>query len=464
MRSFATLLGAGLLGCSPPPPQPVAGSAPWIRVEQPKRHAVLVVVDTLRAEAVASAHTPTLDALAASGDSVPRAWSGSTWTVPSMISMFSGLPVRAHGWDFPFPRFMDHRLESYPPIPDDVPLLAEVLKAEGFQTDGLYANAILRPGLGFERGFDTWAPARDRQMAETVREVVSGWSRRDRHFLYVHFKGPHHPLKPSRAAARRNKVLSRYAAKKSKSFPLGPSSRSQGYGRNYRRAYQAVVEDTDARLAEVLEALSSIADDAVIVVTSDHGELLGEQGEWGHEHWVWEPLTRVPFVASGLGELPETLNTTSVPALISAGVGVDHPWPAAGTMTAPIVSQRQGKLALSPDGVAKGIWDPEAHDGVDLVTYNLAADPKEQNPTLSERVQVLAARAQWEARVPGVAPLGSVAAQMDDEMLQMLGELGYMGDEGEVELAPPASVPAAGDTAAPQREVKVPLDPEPRPR
>ena len=120
-------------------------------------------------------------------------------------------------------------------------------------------------------------------------------------------------------------------------------------------------------------------------------------------------------MASGLGELPETLNTTSVPALISAGVGVDHPWPAAGTMTAPIVSQRQGKLALSPDGVAKGIWDPEAHEGVDFVTYNLETDPKEQTPTLTERAQVVAARARWEARVPGVVPLGSVATQMDDD-------------------------------------------------
>lgn len=464
MRFLSLCLGAGALACSPAPPQPVPGAAPWIRVDQPKRHAVLVVIDTLRAEAVASANTPTLDALAEEGDSVPRAWSGSTWTVPSMISMFTGLPVRAHGWDFPFPRFMDHRLESYPAIPDDLPLLAEVLQKEGFRTDGLYANAILRPGLGFERGFDTWTPARDRQMADKVKEVVEGWSRRDRHFLYVHFKGPHHPLKPSRAAARRNKVLSRYAAKKSKSFPLGPSSRSQGYGRNYKRAYKAVVEDTDARLAAVLEALSSIADDAVIVVTSDHGELLGEQGEWGHEHWVWEPLTQVPFVASGLGELPETLNTTSVPALISAGVGVDHPWPSAGTMTAPIVSQRQGKLALSPDGVAKGIWDPEAHEGVDFVTYNLETDPTERDPTLTERAKVVAARARWEARVPGVAPLGSVAAQMDDEMLQMLGELGYMGDEGAVELAPPATGPAEGDTAAPREGIKAPDDAAPTTR
>ena len=61
-----------------------------------------------------------MDALAASG-SVGRAWSGSTWTAPAMVSMFSGLPVRSHGWDFPFPRFMDEARESYPPLPD-VPL------------------------------------------------------------------------------------------------------------------------------------------------------------------------------------------------------------------------------------------------------------------------------------------------------------------------------------------------------
>lgn len=458
MKRTSPVLAALALSCAPAAPEPVTGSAPWIRVEAPKRHAVLIVIDTLRAEAVNAADTPTLDAIAAAGDAVPRAWSGSTWTVPSMISMFSGLPVRAHGWDFPFPRFMDHRLESYPPIPDTVPLLAEVLQERGFRTDGIFANAILRRGIGFERGFDTWRYARDSQMAEKVAAVVKDWSRSERHFLYVHFKGPHHPLKPSRAAARKNKVLGRYAAKKSKSFPLGPAERNQGYGRNYRRAYQAVVEDTDARVGDVLEALSVIRDDAVIVVTSDHGELLGEQGEWGHEHWVWEPLTQVPFLASGLGELPDTLNTSAVPALISAGVGVDHKWPGAGTLTSPIVSQRQGKLALSPDGVAKGIWDPEAHDGVEFVTYNLESDPGEREPTVAERGPVVAARAGWEVRVPGVEPLGSVAAEMDDEMLQMLGELGYMGDEGEVEIDADPPVPSGKDTAAPEPAITPPKD------
>lgn len=454
-------LGAAALSCTPAAPEPVKGAAPWIQVDAPKRHAVLIVIDTLRAEAVEAADTPTLDAIAAAGDAVPRAWSGSTWTVPSMISMFSGLPVRSHGWDFPFPRFMDHRLESYPPIPDDLPLLAEVLQAEGFRTDGVFANAILRPGLGFERGFDTWRYARDRHIAETVGGVVKDWSRRERHFLYVHFKGPHHPLKPTPESARKNKVLSRYKAKKSQSFPLGPSLKSRGYARNYRRAYQAVVEDTDARVGAVLDALSSIADDAVIVVTSDHGELLGEQGEWGHEHWVWEPLTQVPFLASGLGDLPETLNTTSVPALISAGVGVDHAWPSAGTLTSPIVSQRQGKLALSPDGVAKGIWDPEAHEGVALVTYNLAKDPGEREPTVAEHAPVVAARARWEARVPGIPPLGSLASEMDDEMLQMLGELGYMGDEGQVDLSAESPDKRASDTAAPKPDVTKPKDAAP---
>lgn len=465
----------GLVGCVPDP-EPVAGSAPWIRVGSPKKHVVLIVVDTLRADMVERAHTPNLDALAAAGDSVPRAWSGSTWTVPSMISMFSGLPVRAHGWDFPFPRFMDQERESYPAIPDDIPLLAEVLQAEGFRTDGLYANGILRPGLGFERGFDSWTYTRDPRMAHDVEELVGSWGWAERHFLYVHFKGPHHPLKPTPRSTKRNRIVTRFQAKNSKNYPIGPATRNNGYARNYRRAYEAVVEDTDARIGAVLDALSWIRDDALIIVTSDHGEMLGEQGEWGHEHYVWEPVTQVPFIASGLGALPDTLNTTAVPALITAGVGVDRDWPDAGTFTSPIVSQRQGKLAVSPDGVAKGIWDPEAHQGVDLVTYDLSEDEGERLPTVWDRGPLRIARARWEAAVPGAEPLTSVRAQMDDEMLEMLGELGYMGDEGEIDLSaeegedddsgggdsqPTDEEDAEGDAAQNDESAATPAEPEP---
>ena len=56
------------------------------RVE-PRDHVVLVVIDTLRADAVERADTPVLDGLAARGQRAETAWASSTWTVPSMTSL-----------------------------------------------------------------------------------------------------------------------------------------------------------------------------------------------------------------------------------------------------------------------------------------------------------------------------------------------------------------------------------------
>ena len=50
----------------------------------------------------------------------------------------------------------------------------------------------------------------------------------------------------------------------------------------YRLSYRAVVEDIDTRLGLVLDALEPIREDALIIVTSDHGEMLGEHGHFGH--------------------------------------------------------------------------------------------------------------------------------------------------------------------------------------
>ena len=79
--------------------------------EAPK-HVVLIVIDTLRADVVDEVDTPVLDGLAAEGSSASRAWSSGTWTAPSVISLFSGMPVRSHGWEFPFPSQMDNRTRS----------------------------------------------------------------------------------------------------------------------------------------------------------------------------------------------------------------------------------------------------------------------------------------------------------------------------------------------------------------
>ncbi len=183
LRCSALTLGL-LWGCTnaPPPPTP----AP------PATHAVLIVLDTLRADVLTQANTPVIDALASAGASVPRAWSAGTWTVPSVISLLTGMSVRQHGWDLP-----TGRIGKYPPLPT-VDTLPTVLHAQGFATDGWYANPYLAEDLGFSRGFDSWHRSADPSMPGQLAKLVkSRFDDGQRHFVYLHFIGAHSPLRPS---------------------------------------------------------------------------------------------------------------------------------------------------------------------------------------------------------------------------------------------------------------------------
>lgn len=412
------------LGCSEPSPSPVTEpqaisptqeqTAPPITALSPAKHALLIVIDTLRADALAQAQTPNLDQIAQQGDAVERAWSAGTWTVPSVISMFTGMSVRQHGWDLP-----TGRLGNYPPVPD-APTLATVLQQQGFHTAGFYANPYLAEQLGFDRGFETWRRSSDAHIPDLFAQHVNAqWNETQRHFAYVHLIGPHSPLKPSAAAAQRWNIEETWLADE-RGLGIGAAKRNQqpGVRQAYADAYHAVIEDTDARIGQLLGALGEHREDTVVVVVSDHGEMLGEHDKVGHGTMVFEPLTHVPFLIDR-GELPETLGTASIPAVLSAHLNVNHTWPTTADATLPLVSQREGLLAMSPDGIQKGIWMEE-----NLSVYHLIDDPQENQP-IDDDGTLDAARQQWESTIPPGTP-DMDAVTLHPQTIEALQAMGYL--------------------------------------
>lgn len=379
---------------------------------EPFDHVVVIVIDTLREDRALAADTPVLDGLATQGVRAERAWSAGTWTVPSVISLFSGAPIREHGWDLP-----TGRIGKYPAVPD-VPLLAEVLSAEGFRTDGLYSNGLLAEELGFHRGFDTWRRTSDTAMLKSFAGLVGKqWRPGERHFAYVHFLGPHSALKPTDEAKERHDLGPLF----DKGLEIGAAKRNEPGARDaYRAGYDAVIEDTDARVGQILESLGEYRDDTLIVVTSDHGELLGEHDVFGHGYWVYEPLTHVPLIVSEPLELPDTVSTAAIPQIITDQLGIVHEWPTQ-VDTSPVVSQREGKLALTVDGRRKRIWDGTGKSVEGL--YDLEADPGERAPILSD--ELVEDRVAWETAVPRAEPLREVV-ELSDETQKELKALGYV--------------------------------------
>ncbi len=339
----------------------------------PFRHIVLVVIDTLRADTVQEVHTPVLDRIAASGASVRRAWSSGTWTVPSIVSLFSGSTVRGHGWDLPAAR-----IGHYPSLPPDQ-LLAERLRDAGFDTTGLYANPYLSEALGFDRGFNRWIRTTDQQMAKKLAGVVhTQIDQERRQFFYLHLIGPHSPLNPTKAAQARTGLASSWFDG-GQGLQIGAAKRNQkpGIRQAYRAAYGAVVEDTDVRLGQTLDALGPLLNDALVVVTSDHGELLGEHGIVGHGRHVYEPLTHVPLIVGDITTLPSTMNIDAIADLITRLAGVSSRWKTEARLGRPLVSQREGQVALSTDGVVKGVWTADG-----TRAFHLENDPGEDHPIL----------------------------------------------------------------------------------
>ncbi len=379
-------------------------------------HVLVILIDTLRADAVAAARTPHIDALAEAGVAVERCWSASTWTVPSTISLMTGMPVRQHGWDL-----ASARIGHYPPLPP-TPTLAEVLRDAGVVTSGYYANPYLAEALGFDRGFGCWKRTVDAQMPRQLRsEVEREWGDGRRHFTYLHLFGVHSPLRPSDEARARWDVDAAWIdPQRGFLVEVAKRGKQEGSREAYRAAYHAVVEDLDALVGELLDALGDQRGRTMVILTSDHGELLGEHGKFAHGTHVWEGLTHVPLIVhGGHTALPATLGIASVPALVTSALGVEHAWPTAADADLPLVSQREGLVALSPDGRTKGIWD----DG--LRVYDLSTDAAEEHPLQGRDAELEASRATWEASIPAGQRM-EPAVLLTDEMIEELRALGYV--------------------------------------
>lgn len=406
-----------LLACSgscagdKPPPEGAdeVGPAAFDEVRfEPLENALIIVVDTLRADVLREVDTPHMDSL---DQRVDRAWAAGTWTVPSVVSLFTGASVREHGFDLP-----TGRIGKYPQLPA-LPTLAEVLKQQGFTTTGLYSNGYLAQELGFDRGFDTWRRVSDTIVADRFRKTVEQtWTHGGRDFAYLHLLGPHSPLKPSEASREKYAVDPEwFDPRMGLEIGVAKRNRREGAREAYAQAYRAVVEDTDLIIGELLAALGEHRKDTLIVLTSDHGELLGERDIVGHGYWVWEPLTQVPLRLEGhQGELPATFGLAGLADLVTWNLGLDHSWPSSRDQGT-VVSQREGKLALL-DGQYKGVWHQDS-----FAVYDLQAD--ELTPVADPGLAAL--REQWEASTPQAEPLTEVV-ELEPETVESLQELGYI--------------------------------------
>jgi arylsulfatase A-like enzyme/Flp pilus assembly protein TadD len=413
------------------------------RAEAPRpraRHLVLVTVDTLRADRLGcygngQVATPNLDRLAAQGALFPQATVHVPLTRPSHASILTGLLPAEHGL----------RDNVSPPLAAEVPTLAETLEAQGFQTAAFVSSIVLSRQSGLHRGFDAYsdrfeAGGDDARFLNTIQrrgdEVVGEavqWLEQapeGRLFLWLHLYDPHDPYTPPEPYA------ARYAD----------------------RPYDGEVAWTDELLGRLERALAArgLRDDALTVVTADHGEALGEHGEPTHGFFAYEATLRVPFIVRGPGVRPGarpglTARSVDVVPTALALLGLPPAARASGRSLAPALAgdaqaeepaYAESLLPLLHYGwsdlrvLREGRWKYVQAPRPEL--YDLLSDPGEEHDlALREPARAAALRAALARHLQQERPLaqGAGADQVPSDLLEKLGALGYLG-AGRLEAGP----------------------------
>ena len=418
------------------------GVASVARAAAPAKPNVLfILIDTLRADALGTygqklPTSPRIDAFAKTAVVYERAWTQYTWTGPSYVSYMTSRYARTHGWDY-----RHDKPDTFRALDDRAPMLAQVLQGAGYATSAQHSQPNLREDLNFNRGFDTFVRGADVGVVRGAVTNIGKWKADGKpNFLYMHVMAPHVPLLPS--AAARAAVGAPATLEKGMSYDwwsAAPADQKAARLEEFRRTYLAGVRDADTYVGTVLDALDAtgLAGETVVVIASDHGELIGEHGKIGHTATTAEALTHIPLIVRTPGTPPRREKAPAsmidiAPTLATlAGAAPPSQWQgrsltAGGSAT--LVSERDEVLAVS-DGTWKLVEGRAS--GTFVGVYDLKSDPSEKarlpataNPAVNGLVR---AAADFRTRAPEQDNLGAALQLEGDEKQKQLEELRALG-------------------------------------
>lgn len=253
---------------------------PWWRAASRGRrpNIILISLDTTRADRLSCyGHrmhvTPNIDAVAAGATRFTDVLSPVPLTLPAHCSMMTGTTPPRHGvHDNIFYR-----------LGEDNVTLAERLKEAGYDTAAVIGAFVLDAKFGLDQGFDfyedeltgdlTFSPQYAERRAEDVAGIATEWLGRPRtrpFFLFVHFYDPHHPYRP-------------------------PAPFSEVYADDLYTGEVAYTDESVGRIISRVKELD-LYEDSLVIITSDHGEGLGEHEEAMHGYFIYHSTTKVPLI------------------------------------------------------------------------------------------------------------------------------------------------------------------------
>ncbi len=369
---------------------------------KPGLNCILISVDAMRADHLSTygytrATSPNIDALARRGTLWLRDYTQSPGTTGGHAAMLTGLYTLSNG----------AYLNGYPLDPK-VETLAEVFARNGYATAAFIDNWYLSPALGFGQGFDCFvdggkaailkdaspaiffrglllyqvihrglvppgAPS-DLDVVDTIRWLT--WRKHHRFFVFLHILDPHSPYVPPRdlmghfggSGAELDPAYIEGLHVKSLEAELTPEEQ-----RTLVDRYDEEILSADRKIGRIVTALGRLGllDRTLVVVTADHGEVMGESSQKQFAHGTLDyGCLHVPLIVSFPGKVAEARRVATIAQTIDIVPTIDNALGLGDDV------RRQGTALLPPpslDGIgirrpAFTTGDIEARDEYSVIT------------------------------------------------------------------------------------------------
>lgn len=345
-------LGAGLLACAIPGLQ---ACAPQPR---PGPNVIVLVVDTLRADYLQEygfelETSAGIGAFTSRATRFERCYSTAPWTAPSCASLMTGQPPHRHGLQ-----------EHGGSLPSHSRTLAECFQAAGYLTAGFSDNYNVSRKTGFGQGFDTFEDVKVKatqapDCAEMFQRAGT-WVKRNREgsfLLYLQPMNVHGPYRVPEAHSA--DLLGRpptgdfvygQGPWKATMLPMEseglPHEVAPEYVASMKEQYATAVRYTLDRVGAFLQELDALGvlDGSLVVLTSDHGEELFEQGGFGHGFTLLDEVLHVPLFVKLPGQregrvLPQQVSLVDLLPTLCESAGLPATADVAGVSLLPLLEE-----------------------------------------------------------------------------------------------------------------------------
>ncbi|TNE91547.1 MAG: hypothetical protein EP330_04900 [Deltaproteobacteria bacterium] len=414
---------------------------------------IFVVLDTVRSDHLSACGyerptSPNLERMIAEGAAFTcGAVSPASWTVPSHASYFTGLDTPHHGATFAPPP-----AEYSFVLRDDVPTLAEEMLARGYQTISVSGNPLVQETTGLTRGFEVALHSADfifdAQLLGRLERAL-WWHADDRPlFLFLNIADAHEPWPDVPAGlgwveAAEGMAYDRGTPNPEEPFvrfmrdEMTPEERT-ALVRRVTDLYDYGVwraDDVLARALTMLEDHGWLEGGYRLVLTSDHGEHLGDRGLLDHGRYLWEDVVRVPLLVQGTEDgLPSAL-PSPLWAVHARDLARDGRLPAEleppRSHAFPNTTWQQWFGRGLGESFSVAVWqgdDKLLQTDDAIVRYDLASDPNEQHPLAVPEdhpaLEVLA-----DGMDAALTHFGREPTDADAQVIEALKAAGYLGDD-----------------------------------